>query len=79
MLVYRLCRAVHSKLDGEGALRYGGRWNSHGVAVVYTSSSLSLAIVETRVHLIRMPVDYMALAIDVPDAMFDPVVLEAGI
>jgi len=46
---------------------------------VYTSSSLSLAIVETRVHLIRMPVDYMALAIDVPDAMFDPVVLEAGI
>ena len=46
---------------------------------MYTSSSLSLAIVETRVHLIRMPVDYMALAIDVPDAMFDPVVLEAGI
>jgi RES domain-containing protein len=36
---------------GEGARRYGGRWNSKGVAVVYTSSSISLAILEVLVHI----------------------------
>jgi len=37
--------------DGEGAKRAGGRWNSVGTAVVYTSATLSLALVETLVHL----------------------------
>lgn len=37
--------------DGEGAKRSGGRWNSVGVAVVYTSGSLALALVEVLVHL----------------------------
>lgn len=37
--------------DGEGARRAGGRWNSVGVAVVYASGSLSLALVEVLVHL----------------------------
>ena len=36
---------------GEGARRYGGRWNSKGFAVVYTSSSTSLAILEVLVHI----------------------------
>jgi RES domain-containing protein len=36
---------------GEGARRYGGRWNSKGVAVVYASSSISLAILEILVHI----------------------------
>jgi len=36
---------------GEGARRYGGRWNSKGFAVVYTSSSISLAILEVLVHI----------------------------
>ncbi len=36
---------------GEGARRYGGRWNSKGFAVVYTSSSISLAILEVFVHI----------------------------
>ena len=35
---------------GEGSRRYGGRWNSKGFAIVYTSSSLSLAILEVLVH-----------------------------
>ena len=30
--------------DGEGARLSGGRWNSHGVSVVYVSQSLSLAL-----------------------------------
>ena len=37
--------------DGEGAKRAGGRWNSAGVPVVYTSATLSLALVEVLVHL----------------------------
>jgi RES domain-containing protein len=39
--------------NGEGARLYGGRWNSVGVAVVYTAGSLSLAILELLVHLDR--------------------------
>jgi RES domain-containing protein len=37
--------------DGEGAFRYGGRWNSRGQRVVYASGSLSLALLEVLVHL----------------------------
>lgn len=37
--------------DGEGARLFGGRWNSKGKRVVYTSASESLAILETLVHL----------------------------
>jgi RES domain-containing protein len=40
-----------SAWDGEGAQKSGGRWNSAGVPVVYTSESLSLALVEVLVHL----------------------------
>jgi RES domain-containing protein len=72
MRLYRLCRALYSKLDGVGAMRYGGRWNSPGIAVVYAASSLSLAILETRVHLTRMPVDYVKLEIEIPDTTFHP-------
>src|SRR5437667_12862498 len=53
-------------------MRYGGRWNSPGIAVVYTASSLSLAILETRVHLTRLPVDYVKLEIEIPDTAFHP-------
>ena len=37
--------------DGEGASKSGGRWNRPGIPVVYTSGSLSLALVEVLVHL----------------------------
>src|SRR5580658_1617758 len=46
---------VGSAFSGEGARRYGGRWNSTGVAVVYTSSAISLAILEWRAHLSQWP------------------------
>jgi RES domain-containing protein len=37
--------------DGEGARLYGGRWNSPGTRMVYTSSTISLAVLEVLVHL----------------------------
>lgn len=37
--------------DGEGARLFGGRWNSKGGRMVYTSATQSLAILETLVHL----------------------------
>ncbi len=37
--------------SGEGAARGGGRWNSRGTWMVYTSGTLSLAALETLVHL----------------------------
>lgn len=44
-------RYLASAWDGEGARRAGGRWNSVGVPVVYTSASLSLCLVEVLAHL----------------------------
>ena len=38
-------------LDGRGAERYGGRWNSPGLPAVYCASHLSLAVLEYFVHL----------------------------
>lgn len=50
---WRLTKTKHlaTAWDGEGARRTGGRWNGAGTAVVYTSATLSLALVETLVHL----------------------------
>ena len=49
---WRLIKAVHADdaFSGEGARRGGGRWNSKGVRIVYTSESLSLATLEVMVH-----------------------------
>ncbi len=49
---WRLIKAEHvdDAFAGEGARRGGGRWNSNGVRVVYTSGSLSLATLEVMVH-----------------------------
>ena len=38
-------------LSGEGALRFGGRWNRPGGPAVYLGSSLALASMELLVHL----------------------------
>lgn len=37
--------------DGEGARENGGRWNSVGIPLVYTSATVSLAILEVLVNL----------------------------
>ena len=69
MRVRRLTRRAFQALDGEGARLFGGRWNSEGVPVVYTSSTLSLAALECLVHvqIEDVPADLVSLEIDVPD------------
>ena len=50
---WRIVKAKHATtaFSGEGAARAGGRWNSRGVPMVYTSATISLAALETLVHL----------------------------
>jgi RES domain-containing protein len=52
---WRIVKARRSAnaFDGEGARIEGGRWNSPGVPVVYTSQSAALAALEMLVHLGR--------------------------
>ena len=44
-------RTVEEMLSGEGAFRFGGRWNRPGRPAVYLGSSLALASMELLVHL----------------------------
>ena len=53
---WRLAAAEYAQtaeqlMSGEGARRYGGRWNSIGRAAVYLGGSLALAGMELLVHL----------------------------
>jgi RES domain-containing protein len=67
--VFRLCLKQQPLLDGEGARLYGGRWNSAGRAVIYTSRQLSLAVLEYLVHVEpdNLPDNLIWLRIHVPD------------
>jgi RES domain-containing protein len=73
MVVWRLSRKTHVEqpLSGEGAQRYGGRWNHVGVPVVYTSESLSLAVLEYLVNLpiSDLPRDLVSIQIRIPDEL----------
>lgn len=44
-------RWANSAFSGEGAQKYGGRWNSPGRRVVYLAGSRALAALEMLVHL----------------------------
>jgi RES domain-containing protein len=67
--VYRVCRSIHARLDGAGAMRVGGRWNSPGKRVVYMAQSISLAVLENLVHMnkVDFPVGYVSVSAIIPD------------
>ena len=44
-------RWAHDALSGEGARKFGGRWNSPGRSMVYLGGSRALAALEMLVHL----------------------------
>src|SRR6187551_1956662 len=72
MEVFRLSRAVHGKiLSGIGASKQGGRWNSPGTEIIYTSANRSLAMTEVVVHFAigSIPDGFMMMTIEVPDTI----------
>jgi len=68
--VFRICRErfAPEAFSGEGARRFGGRWSSRGVPMVYCSSSLALAAIELFVHLEPnlQPDDLVSIAATLP-------------
>jgi len=66
---WRITKRKHAKtaFSGSGARRYGGRWNNPGSAIVYTSETQSLAVLEMLVHL------------DGPDLLHEYVLIGVGI
>jgi RES domain-containing protein len=83
MRFWRICRRrfASDAATGEGARLYGGRWNSRGVRVVYASTSLALAAVETFVNLEPnlQPKDLVKIAGEIPENLeisrLDPKIL----
>jgi RES domain-containing protein len=70
MIVYRLIRKKYGyALSGEGARLAGGRWNSPGLPLIYTSESRSLCTVEVAVSLPigLLPDGFEMLLIEIPD------------
>lgn len=71
---WRIIKEKHAAtaFSGEGAAKTGGRWNSRGVPVVYTSGAKSLAALEILVHL-NPPVlfKYVAIPIRFDDALLE--------
>jgi RES domain-containing protein len=68
LTVWRISSAAHaaSAMSGEGARLYGGRWNPKDVAVVYTASTQSLAMLEMLVQDIPLRARYVVIPILLP-------------
>lgn len=81
---FRIVRESYAAtaFTGEGAVLYGGRWNSPGARVVYTSASASLAALETLVHLNpAMRFKYVIFSIEFDERLVEklpPASLPAG-
>ena len=70
MIVFRLCKSKYRyDLSGSGAEKAGGRWNSKGIAMLYTSNSRALCTTEIAAHtpLGILPSDYFLISFEVPD------------
>lgn len=73
---WRIVNEKHaaSAFSGEGAAKYGGRWNSRGTEIVYASGSMSLAALETLVHLIPpVAIRYVVFRLEFDDTLVERV------
>lgn len=75
--VFRICKTKNapSAFTGEGAFRFGGRWNSRGTRIVYAAGSLALAALEMLVHLDddSLLLKYSFITARVPPELISPV------
>jgi RES domain-containing protein len=64
-------RFASEAATGQGARLFGGRWNSRGVRVVYASTSLALAAIETFVHIepSLLPDDLVSIEGEIPEGI----------
>lgn len=72
MTIYRLSNEQYKDdLSGTGAKLYGGRWNTVGVPMLYTTEHISLAVLEilVRTSIDLIPLHYFLLKIEVPDTL----------
>ena len=73
---WRIVKEKHATtaFSGEGAYVYGGRWNSPGVRIVYTSGTKALAALETLVQL-NPPVmfRYVIVRVEFDEALVEKV------
>lgn len=79
MLLWRV--STHAAFDGEGTRRFGGRWNSPGTAIAYTSGVLALAVLELLAHASprRIPTELVAHYADLPDDLPVPAIAAADL
>lgn len=72
MELFRIAQRTYgSDLSGRGAYEYGGRWNEKEYAMLYTSGTRSLAMLETLVHLrqTQPPANRVVIVLYVPDSV----------
>jgi len=70
MIIYRLTNGKYANdISGTGSKLYGGRWNPPGIAVLYTSQYISLAILEILVRASKdtSPSSYTLLSFEIPE------------
>jgi RES domain-containing protein len=92
MYLYRIVQntARTNDLSGTGAFRVGGRWNSRGTHMLYTSENSSLALLENLVHfdktisppqlyIMQLELDDAAPIYELPDADYPPDWLTNGL
>ena len=69
MKVYRISKCEYIEdLEGTGAARYPGRWNSKGTYILYTAATPSLALLESVVHISNIAISsYCMICLDIPE------------
>ncbi len=65
-VAYRLCRSLYSASSGDGAKRFGGRWNPPGTSAVYAAENRALCVLERLAHLVQLPRDDAFTRIVIP-------------
>lgn len=73
MIVYRISRKQYrNDLSGTGAKMVGGRWNSPGLAILYTTRNISLSLLELMVHTDsdQFSGEFSLISIEIPDKYF---------
>jgi RES domain-containing protein len=66
---YRIADSRHPLFDGQGAMLFGGRWNSPGRRVIYAAETYAGAMLEVLAHanIGRLPKHHAWIEITIPE------------